>query len=248
MTSTDAHTRANAEWRTFIEPLLTLGEQAGAMWPETDGDDELRHDLWWFMYSQVGAGFMTLAVDEEHPDWFPCWGQTFNNIGNINPDGTYYMTPINDQGVYRLRGHRGSLRIVDIQLGDGSVFVQGRLNDALNFGPTLANYDLDYDLTLGGDGWFDVLLCRERPDGHEGDWWALPEGTNYALVRQFAYDWVGEVDARIAIDRLDTPAARPRRSPEFIRERLGRVAEYVHAHQRTMDVPAHAEKGSATPR
>src|SRR6267154_153414 len=104
----DAVAAADKEWRELIEAMLPLGGQVAAMWPE------------------IGAGFMTVAhANDHHPDWFPCWSQVFNNGGNINPDGVYYMTPIDDQGIYRLCGTRGSLRIVDLQLGDGSVFAWG---------------------------------------------------------------------------------------------------------------------------
>src|SRR5581483_681954 len=239
---------ADKEWRDLIEPMLPLGKQVAEMWPEVNDDPQLRADLLWFLYSEIGAGFMTVAyANDHHPDWFPCWSQVFNNGGNINPDGVYYMTPLDDQGIYKLAGYRGTLRVVDLQLGDGSVFAHGRLNDAISFGPTLANYDLDEDITCDENGWFEVVLSAQRPDGHTGDWWELPAKTNYLLVRQFSYDWLGEVDARIAIDRLDTPAAKPRRSAADTRAMLERVPEFMHSSLRTLDVPIHAERGLANP-
>jgi hypothetical protein len=244
----DAVAAADAEWRACTEPLLGLGAQVAEMWPETHDDPQLRAELLWFLYSEIGAGFMTVAyANDHHPDWFPCWSQLFNNGGNINPDGTYYMTPIDDRGVYKLSGFRGTLKIVDLQLGDGSVFAHGKLNDDISFGPTLANYDLDYDVALGENGWFEVVLSAEKPAGHAGDWWQLPPATNYLLVRQFAYDWSGEVDARIAIDRLDTPAAKPRRTAEEIKAMLDRVPEFMYSSLRTLDVPVHAERGLGNP-
>lgn len=235
---------ADREWRGYIEPMLDLGAKVVEMWPETHDDPQLRQELLWFLYSEIGAGFMTVAyASDRHPDFFPCWSQVFNNGGNINPDGVYYMTPIDERGVYRLCGFRGSLRIVDLQLGDGSVFAHGRLNKDISFGPTLANYDLDHDVQLDAKGWFEVVLSRERPAGHIGDWWPLPATTNYLLVRQFAYDWIREVDARIAIERLDVPAAKPRRQPADIKSMLDRVPEFMHSSLRTLDVPVHADPG-----
>jgi hypothetical protein len=244
----DAIATADAEWRAYTEPLLELGAQVAQMWPEVLDDAHLRQELFWFLYSEIGAGFMTVAyANDQHPDWFPCWSQVFNNGGNINPDGVYYLTPIDDQGIYKVAGYRGSLHIVDLQLGDGSVFAHGRLNDDISFGPTLANYDLDEHVTVDENGWFEVILSRQRPEGHDGDWWELPPTTNYLLVRQFAYDWLGEVDARIAIDRLDTPAAKPRNSSAEIKAMLDRVPEFMHSSLRTLDVPIHAEKGLGNP-
>jgi hypothetical protein len=244
----DAIRTADREWRDLTEPLLQLGAQVAEMWPEVHDDPQLRAELFWFLYSEIGAGFMTVAyANDHHPDWFPCWSQVFNNGGNINPDGVYYMTPIDDAGVYKLCGTRGSLRIVDLQLGDGSVFAWGKMNEAQSFGPTLANYDLDDDVTLDGDGWFEVILSRDRPAGHEGDWWKLPEKSNYVLVRQFSYDWIKEIDARIAIERLDTPAAKPRKTPASVKAMLERVPEFMYSSLRTLDVPIHASPGLGSP-
>src|SRR5246127_2357970 len=143
------------------------------------------------LYSEIGAGFMTLGyANERRPDWYPRWSQVLNNFGNIKPDGVYYMTPIDDRGVYKLVGTRGSLRIVDLQLGDSSLFAWGRGDAEDTGGPTRANYDLDEHVTLDANGWFEVILSAERPAGHTGDWWQLPQSANYLLVRQFSYDWL----------------------------------------------------------
>jgi hypothetical protein len=221
---------ADQEWREMTEPLLAVGARVAEMWPEVHDDPQLRADLFWMLYSEIGAGFMTLAyANDHHPDWYPCWSQVFNNFGNINPDGVYYMTPIDDRGVYKLAGTRGSLRIVDLQVGDGSLFAWGKANDDDTCGPTLANYDLDDDVTVDEHGWFEVVLSRERPEGHQGDWWKLPPNSNYLLVRQFSYDWLTETDARIAIDRLDTPAAKPRRGPDEVKTMVEGVPDFIYA-------------------
>jgi hypothetical protein len=244
----DAIASADEQWRGYTEPLLALGRQVAEMWPEVDDDPQLRAELLWFLYSEIGAGFMTVAWgNDHHPDFFPCWGQVFNNGGNINPDGVYYLSPIDDTGVYKLAGFRGTLRVVDLQLGDGSVFAWGKLNAERSFGPTLANFDLDDDVTVDENGWFEVVLSQDRPEGWTGDWWKLPATTNYLLVRQFSYDWINEVDARIAIDRLDTPAAKPRRTAAEIQGMLGRVPEFMYASLKTLDVPIHAESGLGAP-
>jgi hypothetical protein len=66
-------------------------------------------------------------------------------------------------------------------------------------------------------------------------------------VRQFSYDWTGEIDARIAIERLDTPAAKPPRTPEGVKAMLARVPEFMHSSLRTLDVPIHANPGLGAP-
>ena len=71
--------------------------------------------------------------------------------------------------------------------------------DGSNFGTTHSNYYLD-DLHLDADGAFEVILSRTRPAAYTGDWWELkPDSTNVVL-RQLSYDWLCEIDARLAIE------------------------------------------------
>ena len=90
--------------------------------------------------------------------------------------------------MYRVSGFRGSVRIIDFQLGDSPSFAYGKANDHGSFGPTFANYDVD-DLHVAADGAFEFVLSGARRKDYRGD-------------------WVHEVDGRIAIERLDRPAAR----------------------------------------
>jgi hypothetical protein len=240
---------AAREWRGLIEALLPLGEQVAAMFPECS-DERLRREMLKMVYSELGTGFMQMVhASAEYPDFVPCWSQVFSNNGNVNPDGVYYFTTLDDDGIYRLSGSRGTLRVVDLQLGDSAVYATGKMNEAQNFGPTLANYDLDLDgLHLGENGEFECILSPERPEGYAGDWWRLPPNTNYLLVRQFSYDWIGEIDARIAIERLDRPAARPPQAGDEIRARLDRISQFVHSRLKTLSLAAHQERGLGSPR
>jgi hypothetical protein len=239
---------AGREWRSLIEALLPLGDQVAEMFPEST-DPQLRQDMLKMVYSELGTGFMQMVhANAEYPDLVPCWSQVFSNNGNLNPDGVYYFTPIDDDGIYRLSGFRESVHIVDLQVGDSSVFSAGKMNEDQSLGATLANYDPDLDgLHLGENGEFDCILSGERPDGYAGDWWHLPPRTNYMLVRQFSYDWINEVDARIAIERLDRPAARPRQPIEEIQAALERIPEFIHSSLKTLAIAAHAEHGLASP-
>lgn len=91
--------------------------------------------------------------------------------------------------MYSVSGFRGSVRIIDFQLGDSPSFAYGKANDHGSFGPTFANYDVD-DLHVAADGAFEFVLSGARRKDYRGD-------------------WVHEVDGRIAIERLDRPAATP---------------------------------------
>lgn len=232
---------ADKEWRAFIEPLLPLGREIARMYPPA-ADPQVRAEMFSFMYSELGAGYMhRIYASPEHPDFIPNWTQVFNNGGNLNPDNVQQFTPVHDDGVYKLSGFRGSVRIVDFQLGNSPMFAYGERNADKSFGPALANYDID-DLTIGDDGAFEVILSAERPPGYEGNWWPLLPGTNCLQVRQLSYDWLNEVDARLAVERLDRPAAKPRQSAAKIKAGLEGIPGWTERFLKLAIGPAEAEK------
>jgi hypothetical protein len=213
---------ADKEWRAYIEPLLPLGGRVAEVFPQAE-DPQLRQEMFRMLYSELGAGFMHLVYESlEHPDFIPNWTQVFNNAGNLSPDNVYQFALLDDEGVYKISGFRGTVRIVDFQIGNSSTFAYGKPNEKGDYGPTLADYDID-DLDIGKNGEFEFILSAKRPEGYKGNWWHLPPGSNYMVVRQMAYDWINEVDARIAIDRLDSPAARPRQTAEQIKAGLQQI-------------------------
>lgn len=198
---------------TLLEPYV-----ARATWiPERfKTDPQLRQELNAFLSSiNAMVYFKTWYNDPRYPDLWPCYHSAFP-IGFNNPDDVYQIAAIDDDGVYRIFGHRGTVRILTFEVGSSTMQVWG-------YGPygrTLSEYEPDVDATINEDGTFDVLLSADRPDGYEGDWWELRPGSQYVFVRKRAYDWLGELDARIAIERLDVPALRSRRSAAEIERRV----------------------------
>ena len=152
--------------------------------------------------------------DAQFPDWMPSLSNVYAHAA-ANPDTTYLYTEIDGAGIYRLSGTRGTTRFVDIQAGAN---LRGGGHTTL---------DLD-EFTIAEDGSFSFVWSAERPDGYLGDWAPLQTDATYVFLRQVATNWVNDVDARVAIERLDGPATRPRMTPAEIDERLlrmtGRVA------------------------
>jgi hypothetical protein len=92
-------------------------------------------------------------------------------------------------------------------------------------GPSVGHFDLDA-LKIESDGSFELLLCGERPPHHDGNWVRLDPRAGAIVLRQACYDWGREIDARLAIERVDKPM-RPRRpSATDIEHRLRRLAQY----------------------
>ena len=173
------------------------------------------------LQSGMSMAYMALFLgDERHPDFWPVINQAFRVLGP-NPDDTYYLAPIESSGVYKISGYRGTVHMVDVQIGSGLMFTRGG-----SLGPILATFDLE-DLSFGPDGSFDVVLSAERPRSHAGNWWKLEHGATYIMIRQVAYDWMNEIDGRYAIERLDTPAQRPRASAAQIESKLRAIPAWA---------------------
>ena len=155
----------------------------------------------------------TFHGDAAFPEWVPSLSNVYAHAA-ANPDTTYLYTEIDGDGTYRLSGTRGTTRFVDIQSGAS---LRGGGHTTL---------DLD-DFTIADDGSFSFVWSTERPRGYEGDWAPLQPDASYVFLRQVAADWIDEVDARVAIERLDGPITRPRSTAGGIDRRLIRMTERV---------------------
>lgn len=216
---------AAGEWADLMETLAPLGERIVGMYPEEQAEDpQFRAEIYRKLYSTIAHGFFgAVYADPAHPDFIPYFCSAFNYLV-ANPDDVYYGTPVDGDGSYRITGYRGSVLYVDVGIGSGTLVPEGRGA----FGQTMGTYYLD-DLTLGEDGFFDVLLSNARPEGYDGDWWEMDPRTTYVLVRQVSYDWLNEEDARMAIERLDRPAAKRMAPADEIQARLRQVGEWAES-------------------
>lgn len=209
------------EWRSFIEPLVPIGGRLSELLSHPE-DPQLRQEMYMHLYSVISQGYFGLFYsDPAYPSFWPILNAAFNTLGP-NPDDSYYLTSIEGNGVYRITGKRGTVHILGFSIGSGSFFTRG----VGDFGPSLSDYNAD-DLNIAADGSFDVILSQKRPDGHAGDWWELNPKATSLMVRQRSYDWVNEVDGRVAIERLDRPASRPRMSAADIAARMKEVAGWA---------------------
>lgn len=212
---------AAQEWHGYVEPMMPIGERMAAKMQDPQ-DPLLRQELYRMLFMGLSSGYMAVyQADPEHPSFWPIWN-TASNWFAPNPDDAYYATHIAGDGVYKISGYRGTVRIADFNIGSGELIPYGR--DKL--GPVLADYDLD-KLHIGKDGSFEVILSAERPAGYKGDWWKLDPRATYITVRQIAYDWLHEVDGRFTIDRLDRPASAHRQNADEIDAMLKQIPSFA---------------------
>ena len=193
-------------WADYVD-LLKPAEQllAKTLAPHSA---QQRAELWKQFAMNLSQGyFLLFQSDPDHPDWSPFENSVF--MLQPNPDGVYFYAPVRGDGVYRVIGERGNAPVVGFTTGKNMIGIGDPP------GPGYNNYDAD-DLTLDGDGRFEVIFSSERPEGHSGDWRYLHPDAKFILVRQFSYDWGKERDVRLAIERIGSPTLKPYMTAEYI--------------------------------
>lgn len=175
----------------------------------------------------AGAYLSHVCLDPAQPAFAPLWNPWLNMAGP-NPDYVYRVADVDPKGVYRLSGHRGTCRFVEVAQSGWEMMMPRPAAPTGSAPPAappkpLPFHDLD-TLTIGADGRFSVILSPQRPQGHDGDWWPLDPRCIKLMLRSCACDWLNEVDARVAIARLD--AATPMTRAELSR-RMGNVAKWA---------------------
>jgi hypothetical protein len=142
---------------------------------------------------------------------------------NANADATYAVAYIRGSGTYRVTGRRGTVRIVHLQVGTGTLGIGDPRRTSV-----LADLNVD-DCAITDDGTFEVILSPRRPDGYSGAWLQLDASRDdsFALVRQVACDWTSEIDAQLSIVRIDRPIAKTEIAGAELADNLVLVAESV---------------------
>lgn len=197
-------------WNEYVELLKPAGALISRTWAPDDA--QVQADLCRQLAMNIAQGYFLLCQSTpEHPDWSPFENSVF--LLQPNPDAVYYYAPVAGDGVYRITGERGNAPVVG--------FATGKIMIGMGDppGPGYGNYDVD-DLALDADGSFEVIFSSERPAGHTGNWLHLHPEARFILLRQFSCDWGRERDVRLAIERLDTPALKPRLTPADIDRQL----------------------------
>lgn len=211
------------DWHGFLGLLDRAGELTALL--EEPDDEQMRQETHRFMLMSLSQIYpIVFHSDPDRPDLVPFLNATFTSMGP-NPDNVYYLSAMGGEGVYRVSGDRGSVHLCGLNLSASSGPGMGMwMEDAP--GPNVGQTDLDA-LEIESDGTFELIVSPEKPQGCGPNWLQLDPRTQFFLVRQISYDWLSEVDARIAVERLDAPAPRPRPPAEAIERSLRLAAGYV---------------------
>jgi hypothetical protein len=210
------------DWAEQMKALERVGGDLLGRWRPEGASQAEAQDMYKLTLSILACGYLChVYTDGRRPVFMPLWNYAFNQ-GGPNPDFVYSNTEVDPDGVYQISGDRGTVRFVEITQQETN-----RLKPAAitRKDPTLTlTYDLD-DLNIDQDGYFSVVLSGERPDGYEGDWWFLDPRARALLMRKCSCDWNREVDARVAINRLDQAGADM--SPEETARRFSELPAWI---------------------
>jgi hypothetical protein len=208
-------------WAEQMGALEQVADNLLATW-RPDGPTRAEvQDMNRLALSILSCGYLCrVYTDARRPAFMPLWNYAFNQ-GGPDPDYVYATTEVDPAGTYRISGFRGTTRFVEITQQCFDMLSPSYIDQAA---PVAATHDLD-DLELDEQGRFSVILSAERPLGHTGDWWELDARTLRLLMRKCSCDWHGEVDARVAINRLDDGGADL--SPEESARRFSDLAQWI---------------------
>lgn len=198
-------------WDEFVESLHTLPERMLRKLPESmQQDPQVQQEVVRLALASLASGTIdAIGGDADYPAFLPTIGQVLN-VGQPNSDTLYRSARIDPDGVYRLRGKPGSLRMSVI----GQVVPR-----SAESGSGRTHLDLS-TLAVDSKGNFDVMVSRTRPDGYSGDWWELRPAATRLMLRMVSSDWQGELAPTISIERVDRPMGRPRQTAASLEQRL----------------------------
>jgi hypothetical protein len=219
---TETGNRSLPSWADQMRALERVSDNLMATWrPDGPTADETQ-DMNKLALSILACGYLCrVYTDSRRPVFMPLWNYAFNQ-GGPDPDYVYSTAEIDSDGVYRISGYRGTSRFVEITQQGFDMMSPADMGAG---GPAPLTHDLDEDVALDDDGYFSVVLSPERPAGHDGDWWELAPGTRRLLMRKCACDWNHELDARVAIERVDDGGADM--TPEEIARRFSDLAAWI---------------------
>lgn len=205
-------------WTAMTEALRPLsGEVAERLGYAHDA--AMRAETDWMLLTAMGQYVVNFrALDPDNPQFTPLLNSTFNQGAPV-PDYMYQFARIDCTGAYRISGRRGTSLFVQLQQMTG-------LDGIRATGKGLGQFEID-DLAIDAQGRFSVILSPERPSGYDGDWRPMDAGATNVMVRHACADWLVEVDAQLAIERLDRPARGHRREDREVDAALAGLPLWV---------------------
>jgi hypothetical protein len=205
------------DWEDFVDQLRPLGARLMERIPPHMRDDpQTVQESYRLLLSGLMRGITDAIIgDRRHPMFVP----ELNIVQNIfqpNADTIYKTAMIDGAGSYRIKGDRGTVRMLMLaQLGPDTIRTG-------QHAPALAQGDFD-TLAIDANGHFEVIISAARPTGYTGDWWELNPRAEKFMVRIVGCGWGDEREPRFGIDRLDVDPSKGRHSAADLSARLAEI-------------------------
>jgi hypothetical protein len=216
-----------AAWSDFCERLRDAGD---LVFKDTVPANALqRADGFRFLTQNLGQAF-DLALetkDTRFPVIHPFCGPS-RKLGGDNADFTYHQAWIDGSSVYRISGHRGTARFMNIT-------VQGRRPDTdvyygadhpnlhEPFGDTPEANLLGSDIDTAPDGTFEVHVGGPQ---REANWLPTTPESRKLFIRQGFDSW-DENAAQLRIERVDMAEPRPVPTPDVVTESMRWAGDFL---------------------
>jgi hypothetical protein len=210
-------------WSEQMKSLDGVVDNLLATWRPDGATEAEVQDMNKLALSILASGYLCrVYTDAQRPVFMPLWNYACNQ-GGPNPDYVYSTVEVAPDGVYEISGYRGTSRFVEVTQQKPDM-IGLHMFEPSDEPPLRTTNNLD-ELTIGVDGAFSVIVSADRPAGYEGDWWPLDPRATRLLMRRCSCDWEHEIDARVAINRLDTRGEDM--SPEDSARRFSDMADWI---------------------
>ena len=151
--------------------------------------------------------------DLQYP-WLVKFVHAYMQYGIPATDCCYHWAAVHGDGVYRIRGNRGTARLFDVETRTGHT---AHLGD-------WKLVDRKSDFHIEDDGSVEIVLsATEQP----GNWVRTSDGPGSIIVRQYYYDWDTEESAELTIERDGVSYPPPTLTPADMAERLELLIAWV---------------------
>ena len=223
MTPIIGSTEAPAEARpatAALEPVLEMLQASGAVAARYGlSDPRLQAAYQAHVLMIMSAAYIEVfGTDVASPDWVPYIPYYLARLAP-NPDTVYAFAPIDATGAYRISGVKGTETIAAITLRKGGAHLGQRC--AARVG------EIDFrSVEADAAGHFSFVLSRQRPPGHDGQWFELHPETSCLMLRRVTKD-ATQRDGVCGIERLDRPRARLALTDREIHTRMANLARYT---------------------
>jgi hypothetical protein len=186
-------------WAEFCRSLEAAGAHLLAF-PVPDAP-ELRAEAFRYLLGLVSSGIHQ-SLQLSDPDQPRFWRNPDSTArwGAENADNRYVWTRVRPDASYRITGTRSEVFDFLIEVKEG--FMQ--LGDDRCFATLTRN-----DLAFAPDGSFEILLSREQPPGHRGNWLEIHPDARYVQIREYYTDWERQSPTRFAIQQIGNEGNPP---------------------------------------